>query len=153
MDIEKVKNCVEQFVSDNDMFIVDIKYNDLNVVDITIDSMKGTSLDKCIELSKFIESQVDREIEDYELTVSGASISEPFKHIKQYYKNSGKEIEVLLLSNEKIKGVLGDVTESSFTITHLKKVVEDGKKRKVLVEFCDPILYSDVRKAALVLSF
>lgn len=153
MDIIKLKNCVEGFTSDNNMFVVEVKCSESNVIDITIDSIEGVSLAFCIELNKYIGSQFDREEEDYELTVSSASISEPFKHINQYRKNSGKEVEVQFLNSEKQIGILDDVTEDSFTITYSKKVVEEGKKRKVETEFCDTIKYSDVKKTKLVIKF
>lgn len=153
MDIDKLKNCVEQHTSDNNMFVIGIKCSESNVIDITIDSMTGITLDKCIQLSKFIDSQFDREEEDYELTVSGASISEPFKHIQQYYKNSGKEVEVQLLNSEKLIGIMGDVNDSSFSLTYSKKILEDGKKRKIEKEFCDIITYDNVKKVTLVIKF
>lgn len=153
MEINKLKDCVENFVQQNDMFVIGVKCNESNVIDIIIDSIDGVTLEKCIELNKTIEAQFDREVEDYELTVSSASISEPFSHIKQYQKNEGCEIEVQFMDNEKQIGIMEDVTEDGFTLIYSKKIVEEGKKRKILKEFCDKVLFSDARKVTLVIKF
>lgn len=154
MDISKLKECVNSFASENELFVIEANCNESNVVSITIDAMNGVSLEKCIELNKHIESQFDREIEDYELTVSSASISEPFKHIMQYRKNEGSEVEVMFIANsEKLIGVMDDVTEDGFSLMYSKKVQEEGKKRKELKEFCDKIAFSDVKKVTLVIKF
>ncbi len=153
MNIEKLKECVEQFIVENDMFLIDIKCNESNVFNITIDSLTGVPIDKCIELNKLIESQYDRDVEDYELTVSSASISEPFKHINQFHKNSGYEVEVQFMNGTKQIGIMDNVTDDNFSLTYSQKVTEDGKKRKVLKEFVDTITYADANKVTLVIKF
>ena len=153
MNIEKLKECVEQFVAQNEMFLIEVKCNESNVLSVTLDSLSGVPIDKCIELNKLIESQFDRDIEDYELTVASASISEPFRHINQFHKNSGYEVEVQFMNGTKQIGVMDNVTEDGFTLSYSQKVVEEGKKRKIMKDFSDVITYADANKVTLVIKF
>ncbi len=153
MEISKLQDCVEKYATENNLVVIDIKCSATNTIEITLDAIEGVSLDKCIELNKHIESNFDREEEDYELTVSSASISEPFKHLVQFQKNIGREIEVLNTESRKITGILEEVTEEGFTIAYTMKVLEEGKKRKVEKEFKDTFKYSEAKKVCLVFKF
>ena len=81
---ETVQNVVEQYLSTTDYYLVDIKVTPDSRVLIEIDSFDGVSLDFCAALNRHIESHFDREVEDYELEVSSAGLTEPFKVVKQY---------------------------------------------------------------------
>lgn len=132
---EKIHELVDSFIEENEMFIVQLEINISNKITLVVDSMKGVGIDDCVNLSRMIESGLDREIEDFELEVSSAGISGPFKVIQQYHKNIGKDIEVVFKSGIKLKGNLLSVDEKGFNISYEKKVKsEDKKKKKLLVE-------------------
>ena len=110
-------------------------------------------IDDCVELSRFIESKLDREEEDYELEVGSAGIGQPFKVLKQYLIHIGKEVEVLTRDGKKLEGVLKDANEENITLTVLKKVKPEGAKRPKLVEEDITYTYNDIKYTKYLISF
>ena len=110
-------------------FLVDIQIKPSNNVIVFIDSEKGVSIDYCTEISKLINNSFDRDEEDFSLEVSSSGIGQPFKVLRQYKKNIGKEVEVLTQSKIKIKGILTEATEEKFTIR--EEIVVKYKKKEL----------------------
>ena len=100
---ELVRQIVEEFIKDKNYYIVDINVSNNNSILVEIDSIDGVLIDKCVELSKFIESRIDREIEDYELEVGSPGLSTPFKVIEQYRKYAVREVEVLPIGTTRVQ--------------------------------------------------
>ena len=86
--------------------MVDVTVSTSNHIVVEIDTQNGVNIDFCAELSRHIESQLDREVEDYELEVGSAGLTAPFKVIEQYHKNKGNEVDVLTKEGKKITGIL-----------------------------------------------
>ena len=82
---------------------------------VEIDHAEGVWIDDCVDLSRYIESKLNREEEDYELEVGSAGIGQPFKVLQQYIIHIGKEVEVLGKDGKKWTGVLTDANEENFT--------------------------------------
>ena len=87
----------------------------------------------CAELSRYLEEHLDRDVEDYELEVGSAGITSPFKVLRQYVKNIGNEVEMLLKNGSKLTGVLKSADENGVVVSVEKKVKPEGAKRKVTV--------------------
>ncbi|MEG1554242.1 MAG: ribosome assembly cofactor RimP [Rikenellaceae bacterium] len=156
MEKSVITEVVREFIEGKDLFLVNVECSADNVIDVVIDSLSGVPIDTCAELNKFIESKFDRDQEDYELTVSSASISEPFVMVEQYKKNIGREVEVWIKGEAKdIKkeGILTAVTPEDFTISYDLMVAVEGKKKRELQEFNDTISYGDVRTTRLIIKF
>lgn len=137
---ELITEIVNKHIEKTDFFLVDANVRPGNIIVVEIDSKEGIGIDDCVNLSKYIESQLDRESEDFELEVGSAGITSPFKIPKQYEKNIGNEVEVLTKSGQKTSGVLKENDDNSFTITITKMVKPEGAKRKIAVE--EDITYS-----------
>lgn len=129
-----VEKIVEQHIADTDYYLVETVITPNNHISIEIDSFEGVSIDYCVELSRYIESQLDRDAEDYELEVGSAGLTSPFKVKKQYEKNIGNEVEVLTKDGKKLSGVLIIVDEETFTIEIEKQIKPEGAKRKITVK-------------------
>lgn len=127
---------VEEKLSDT-MFIVDISVGPGNAILVIIDSDEGLSIDKCIEMSRHIEHQFDREVEDFSLEVSSPGLTQPFKVLRQYLKNLEKEVEIVTAKGDKITGILKSAGEESFVVETSSNIKVDGKKTVELktVEF------------------
>ena len=148
-----IKQAVEEFINESDCFIVDIKVGKDNSILVEIDSEEGISIDYCAELARFIESKVDREVEDYELEVGSPGLGLPFKVLKQYYKYEGCEAEVLDLSGIKRQGILVNVNESGFDLEVTKKVKPEGAKRKIEVTENLPFKYENIKYTKYIIRF
>jgi ribosome maturation factor RimP len=150
---EQIYQFVEAFIADTENFIVDVKVNAENNIVVEIDSEKGIDIDYCAELSRFVESQLDREVEDYNLEVGSAGLGSPFKVLKQYQKNIGNEVEVLTKAGKKFSATLKDAAEETFTVTVTKQVKPEGAKRKITVEEDEVYSYNEVKYTKYLIRF
>lgn len=153
IDKSIVYQIVEEGLSDSDCFLVDVQVNPGNVIVVEIDNNEGVDIETCSHLHRFIESKLDREIEDYELEVGSAGITAPFKVLKQYIKNIGNEVEILTKAGIKLSGVLKDVDDSQFTITIIKKVKLENAKRKTEVEENLTFAYDEIKYTKYLIRF
>ena len=135
-----IKDLTNQHLEGTDLFIVSVAVRSDNRIRIFIDSDTHVSIEHCIVLSKFIESQLDRGIEDYEINVSSSGLDQPYKLSRQYIKNIGREVSVLLNDNNKIEGTLITADEQGFSVTQITKV------KKVITETTHSFLYSDIKE-------
>ena len=148
-----VYQIVENFIANTDYFLVDLKITQDNSISVEIDSFEGVTIDFCADLNKHIESEIDREIEDYELEVGSAGLTEPFKVLKQYEKNIGNDVETLTKSGKKITGVLTEVNENNFVLEIEKSERPEGAKRKVIVSETLTFSYEDIKTTKYIIRF
>lgn len=118
----------------NDYFLVDVNVDRENRIVVEIDHPEGVWIDDCVELSHFIESQLDRDVEDYELEVGSAGIGQPFKVLQQYLNHVGQNVEVLPKTGAKLKGELLSADENGFVIRTRQKQTVEGRKRPVMAD-------------------
>ena len=150
---ETVNQLVNEYLSTTDYYLVDLRITNDSRIIIEIDSFDGVSIDFCVALSKFVEGNFDREVEDFELEVSSAGLTEPFKVVKQYEKNIGNEVEVLVKDGRKFSGELIQVNEDSFVIQIEKAVKEEGAKRKSIIAEEQTFLYTDIKSTKYIIRF
>ena len=134
--IEKsmVSQLVEEKLASSDNYLVDVVIKPGNLIIVEIDNDNAVCIDDCVELSRYLEEHLDRDVEDYELEVGSAGITSPFKVLRQYIKNIGNEVEMLLKNGTKLTGVLKEAGEAGVVVTVEKQVKPEGAKRKITVE-------------------
>ena len=82
---------------DKGLFIVDLAISSANDIKLFLDAEQSkVSIQDCVSVSRNIEHNLDREKEDFQLSVSSAGMDQPFKVHKQYVKNVGREVKVVL---------------------------------------------------------
>ena len=153
--IEKKTVCqiVEEWLEGKDYFLVEVTVSPDDKIVVEIDHAEGVWIEDCVELSRFIESKLNREEEDYELEVGSAGIGQPFKVVQQYYNHIGSEVEVLTKSGKKLTGVLKEADEEKFVVTVQKKVKLDGAKRPKLMEEDETFRYDEIKYTKYLISF
>jgi len=149
---KKIKNLVLEKLSIND-FLVDIKISKTNKIEVFIDNFKGMSIEKCIEISKFIEKNLDRDKEDFELYVSSPGLDKPFKVKEQYQKNLNKEIEIITADDKKIKGTLTKIDNNEITVNETKKVKKEGHKKKQTEKFTHKLNINNIKSTKVKILF
>ena len=151
------KKALEDFIvsdlSGTDYFLVDLAISANNEIAVTIDCTGNADLEKCIELTRAIEGAFSRDDEDYELEVGTAGLTAPFKVRGQYEKNIGNDVEVLTSDGKKLRGVLRNVDEETFTVVSTEKVTKEGEKRPVLQEVEHTFPYDGVKRVVYDLKF
>lgn len=150
MKTKELTDAVNEYLSDKDIELINISFGAGNIIEIEIDALSGVTIQECATMSKYIEERVDREEDDYELTVSSYSVSSPFKSILQYRKNIGRDVEINLLDGSVITAKLTAVKEDIFTLEYDEKITVEGKKRKEMKHFVVEVAFSDVSCAKLL---
>lgn len=153
VDKSTIESIVSEQLDNEKEFVVDIAVSTGNKILVLIDSDTGITIDRCVAVSRSIEQSLDRDTEDFELEVSSAGLSSPLKVVRQYQKNVGRNLDVLLNSGEKFTGKLTNATEVEFSIEVEQMIKQEGKKRKELVISTMTFPYNEVKTAYVVVTF
>ncbi len=133
IDTEKIIEAATTHLEGTDMFVVGCTASPANEIELTIDSDTSVSIETCVTLNRAIEAQLDRETEDFALTVMSAGIGSELRCLRQYRKIVGRPVEVLLASGIKILAKLDAADEEGITLSYDEKQAVEGKKRKQTV--------------------
>jgi len=132
--METPVQAIEKMVQDmlaNDpaYFLVEIKIKPTNNVKLFLDGDQGVTIEKCISWNRALYKKIEEENlfpnGDFSLEVSSPGVDEPLKLFRQYKKNIGRTVEVILKEGNKITGKMIDVTEDAITVEETK-----GKNKK-----------------------
>lgn len=150
---EFIKEITANYLQGTTMFLVDVAIRPGNVIVVEIDSDEGVAIDDCVSLSRHIESELNRDEEDFELEVGSVGLTSPFKIPRQYEKNKGNEVEVLTKAGQKLSGILKSSDNNGFTLTITKMVKPDGAKKKVAMEEDLQFAYDEVKYTKYLIRF
>ena len=103
---EQIAALTNEALADSDRFLVDVKVKPSNVIEVYIDSDTAVNIDHCVEVSRFIESKLDRDVEDFELSVMSYGLTGALKLDRQLQKYVGKDVEVKTKEQGKLHGKL-----------------------------------------------
>ena len=119
IDKKYIGQILENFLHEKGLFLVEVKVSRDNDIDITVDSLdRSINLDDCVNISRYTESLLDRDKEDFSLTVGSAGLTMPFKVPLQYTKHIESEVEVSLKGGRKLTGVLKSFNGESIELYH-----------------------------------
>lgn len=149
----KVTEIVEQWLTGKEYFLVDVSVSADDRIVVEIDHADGVWIEDCVQLSRFIEDNLNREEEDYELEVGSAGIGQPFKVLQQYVNHIGKEVEVLAGDGKKYRGLMARADEANFTVVVQVKEKPEGSKRPVLVDKEYTWRYEEVKYTKYLIKF
>ena len=154
---ETITKLAEERIAERDteLYIVNLTIGNGNQIFLEIDREEGSvSIEDCMAISRNIEHNLDREIEDFSLEVSSAGIDQPFRVLKQYIKNIGKEVKVQLFEHgRKVEGLLKAANEEGITVETKEKQRLEGRKKKVWITEEIPLKYSEIKETKLIISF
>ena len=148
-----VKTVVEEWLSGNDYFLVDVTFTPDDRIVVEIDHADGVWIEDCAELSRFMQERLGDELGDYELEVGSAGIGQPFKVKQQYLNHIGKDVEVLDAEGKKVQGVLKQVDGRNFVVTVKEKQKLEGKNRPQLVDVDKTFNMDNIKYTKYLLSF
>ena len=145
IDTLKITAIAEEKLEGTDLFVVNCTCTAANEVELIIDSDTSVGIDACAELSRAIEAELDRDTEDFSLTVMSAGIGSELRTLRQYRKLVGSSVEVLLTSGIKFLARLDEVTQEGITLSYEEKQTVEGKKRKQLVTVSRTYPFSEIK--------
>lgn len=144
-----LKYCEE--VLNENQFVVDITIaNDGNII-IYVEDFNGITINDCKKISKYVEDKLNENVEDFSLEVSSPGLTNPFKVFKQYIKNIGKELEIVLVDGKKITGKLLEVNDDSIKI-ETKEIKKNNNKKMEIIEE-ENIYFDNIKFTKNIISF
>ncbi len=152
IDRKRIIALIEEKLT-SEQFIVDVEVSGSNQISVVIDSENGISIDDCIQISRQIEGNLDREEEDFELQVASAGLGQPLKVFRQFMKNIDREMEVVLKDGQKLEGILRSASENGFELETSKKEQVEGKKKKELVTRLHSISFDQAKTVKNIIKF
>ena len=154
MNVSEIKDALQSELVARGCFLVDVSVSKDNDIVVTIESEEGKiELDDCVALSRYFETQFDREKEDYSLIVTSAGLDQPFKVLKQFVKAVGTKVEVQLKGGKKMVALLEAADQESVTLKYSVKEAVEGKKKKELVEHVDRFTMEQVNSVRPFIEF
>ena len=144
---DQIANLTNEALADSDRFLVDVKVKPNNIIEVYVDSDTAVSIDHCAEISRFIESRMDRDVEDFELSVMSYGLSGALKMDRQLNKYLGKEVEVKTKELGKFQGTLVGFDEESVEIKPAPKKTSRKKNAEPLSNMTLPRKSTEIKPA------
>jgi ribosome maturation factor RimP len=139
---------------DNGNYLVKVSISPKNVINVKMDNINGgVSIKDCVSVSRNIEHNLDRENEDFELSVSSPGLDQPFVVSQQYLKNIGRKISITTKENKKIVGELLKADHDEISIKEINKVKNPTTKKKETIEIIHQFKMMEIKETKLVISF
>ncbi|OWK75322.1 ribosome assembly cofactor RimP [Flavobacteriaceae bacterium JJC] len=151
---KRIEELLHQFLAEReDLFLIDLKFSSGDDITVILDGDSGVTLQDCLDASRAIEFNMDREEHDFSLQVMSAGLSEPLVTPRQFNKNIGRELDILLTDSTQIEGELAKVDEDKITLVLKYRKPKDIGKGKVDVVEEKEIPYTDIKKALVAIKF
>ncbi len=148
--IETVQKLIQPLLVD-DIFLVDIKVKPINNIKIYLDADSGLGIEKCIKINralyKIMEEMAIYPDGDFSLEVSSPGIEEPLKMHRQYVKNAGRPVEIILNDGTVKAGKMIAVNENDIEIEY----TEGKNKKAVLIKLAVP--FTDIKQTTVQIKF
>lgn len=144
---ETIASLVEEHLTDSPHFLVEVTVKSGNRISVFLDGDQGVTIDVCREVNHFLNSRLDRDKEDYDLTVSSAGIDRPLKFPRQYRKNKGRWLEIILADGRKLSGEVAGADDAGVTL-HLPGGKSGSPASAEVV-----LPYSEIKTAKEVIKF
>ena len=145
IDKIKVLDIINDVLEGTEKYLINMKITPDNRIFVDIDGDNGVNIDDCIELSRAIENNLDRDEEDFELNVSSAGADAPLKLPRQYRRHVGREVSVQPFEGPYVEGKLTNAGDKDFTI-FIK-----GTKKEAPKEYT--FAYEDVKTVKVIIRF
>jgi ribosome maturation factor RimP len=134
------------------VFLIDLTITEAFKIIVTLDGDAGVQLQDCIDISRAIEQNLDREEQDFSLEVASVGVGSPLKLVRQYIKNTGRVL-IVKLATETIEAQLIEANENFITLAWEAREPKKIGKGKETVQKRKEIPYSDIKEAIVTVTF
>ncbi len=145
---KQLTGLIEEYFKGSDKFLIELNLKPSNRIMVFIDGDHGVLIEDCQKLSRYIEQALDRDTEDFDLTVSSAGADKPFRVLRQYQNHLGKVLDVATVDGMKLQGLLMLANEEGIKIEQeIKKSKKEIEKQEVALKF------AEIKSAKVIISF
>ena len=150
---DTIRQLAEAHLEGTPGFLVDVRVAEGNQIRVLLDHDASTSIEDCMALHRHLESELDRNVEDFSLDVSSPGLDQPLKLHRQYVKNIGRTVQVKPVEGAKVEGELVAVDEAGITVKIREKRRIEGRKAKEWVEEDQVWPFEQIQSTKVVISF
>lgn len=118
---ERIKQMIEDLLAaDPAYFLVELRVKPVNDLKVFVDGDQGITIEKAVQINRALYKKIEESglfpAGDFSLEVSSAGLDEPLKLFRQYRKNTGRHVEVVLVDGSRKEGKLAEVNESAIVL-------------------------------------
>ncbi len=148
-----IRELAEKKLLENESYLVDVTVSASNKIRVAIDNFNGLAIDECVSMSRWIENQLDRDAEDFELEVTSPGLDQPFRVFLQYRKNLGREVEVKLIDGQKLEGKLINADENEIELELKSREKVEGQKGKQNITRQVNLPFEKIKETRIIIKF
>jgi len=150
--IQAIETLVGQLLSETeDTFLVSIRIKPTNNIKVFLDADSGLNIDKCVKINRAMYRTIEENgwypDGNFSLEVSSPGIDEPFKIFRQYTKNIGRNVEIILNDGTIVEGKLLEANENLIRLEYT-----EGKNKKA-VTVVKEIPFDQIKQTTVVIAF
>ncbi|WP_343696693.1 ribosome assembly cofactor RimP [Flavobacterium sp.] len=150
---EKVNELItEALLEKPSIFLIDLSISDSFKISVGLDGDNGVMLQDCIDVSRAIENNLDREEQDFSLEVASVGVGSPLKLVRQYKKNIGRTL-IVTTNNEKIEAELVEANDVFIILSWKAREPKKVGKGKETVQKEQQIPYTEIKEAVVTVTF
>ena len=150
---EKVNELlVESLLDKPTVFLIDLTITDSFKIIVTLDGDNGVALQDCIDISRAIEPNLDREEQDFSLEVASVGVGSPLKLVRQYKKNVGRTL-IVKLATQTIEAELVEANDNFIILSWKAREPKKLGKGKETVQKRQEIPYIEIKEAIVTVTF
>ncbi len=150
---EKVNGLlIEGLLEKPSVFLVDLTITDNFKIIVSLDGDNGVVLQDCIDVSRAIENNLDREEQDFSLEVASVGVGSPLKFVRQYKKNVGRTL-IVKLATETIEAELVEANDNFIILSWKAREPKKIGKGKETVQKRQEIPYTEIKEAIVTVTF
>ena len=149
---EKVEQLIAEGVEGTDIFLVKLTVSSSNDINVLLDSDSGLTLSDCRSISRVIETSLDRDDEDFSLTVSSSGVGEPLV-LRQYKKNVGRKVRVTLIDGEIIEAKMVAADDKGIELEWKSREKKPTGKGKITVVNNKLLNYQSIKQTIVLITF
>jgi len=150
---QEVTNLIQGKLKENSCFVVELEVGEGNMISLEIDSLQGITVQDCMRFSRALENNLDRELEDFALQVSSPGLDKPFRVKEQYQKNIGRNVKIVRVEGNVVKGELKEVNKDEIIVEYSFKERIEGKKKKQTIVKKEKINFNNIKETTVIISF
>lgn len=149
---EKVEQLITEGVEGTDIFLVKLTVSSSNDINVLLDSDSGLTLSDCRSISRVIETSLDRDDEDFSLTVSSSGVGQPLV-LRQYMKNVGRKVRVTLIDGEIIEAKMVAADDKGIELEWKSREKKPTGKGKITVVNNKLLNYQSIKQTIVLITF
>ena len=119
---------------------------------VNLDGDNGVALQDCIDVSRAIENNLDREEQDFSLEVASVGVGSPLKMVRQYKKNVGRTL-IVKLATQTIEAELVEANDNFIILSWEAREPKKIGKGKETVQKRQEIPYTEIKEAIVTVTF